>query len=344
MNRLIVLFLFSFLFFGCSEEQNKIPTLVANFKGQQVTGVTVSNEGRVFANFPRWRKGVMYSVLEVDENGSSIPYPSKEWNNWKIGMPMTDSLFIAVQSVVAFDNELYVLDTRNPLFQGVIGAPKIFVFDLTTNELKRTYPLSVGTYHPESYVNDLRVDKKNNKAYFTDSGHAGLIVLDLASGNCKRVLDNHFSTTAEADHLTFGATEWKNTVHSDGIALDLKNDMLYFHSLTGYSLYRIPTNSLINKTNEEIEADVEFVMKTPAPDGMIIDEKGQLYLADLEHDKIMKINLKNHAMSTFVKGNQVKWADTFSIYNKHLYYTNSRINEAGEDVEEIEFSIYKVAL
>ncbi|OHX63850.1 L-dopachrome tautomerase-related protein [Flammeovirga pacifica] len=337
------LIILSFLLFSCSE-QPKVPTIVAAFEGQQVTGVTVSTNGRIFANFPRWRKGVMSSVIEVDQKGSKKAFPNTKWNDWKIGKQISDSTFIAVQSVVAFEDDLYVLDTRNPLFEGVIGAPKVFVFDLKNNQLKKTYSLTPGTYHPESYVNDLRIDKKNHKAYFTDSGHAGLIILDLTTGNCQRVLDNHFSTKAETDHLTFGSTKWKNIVHSDGIALDTKNDLLYFHSLTGYSLYSVPTSTLLIGSEKDIEESVSFVMKTPAPDGMIFDQKGFLYLGDLEHDRIMKINPKSHDMTVFVEGSKVKWADTFSIHNGQLYYTNSRINEAGNDVSTIEFSIYKVQL
>jgi hypothetical protein len=35
---------------------------VAEFTGQQVTGVTVTSTERIFVNFPRWRKGVENSV------------------------------------------------------------------------------------------------------------------------------------------------------------------------------------------------------------------------------------------------------------------------------------------
>ena len=73
-----------------------------------------------------------------------------------------------------------------------------------------------------------------------------------------------------------------NTVHSDGIALDTKNDLLYFHALTGYSLYAISTDKLITNNTQEIEKSVKFIAKTSAPDGMIIDNLGNLFLADLK--------------------------------------------------------------
>jgi hypothetical protein len=57
---------------------------VAVFKGQQVTGVSVAQSGRIFVNFPRWRKGVINSVLEISEDKSQTSFPDKNWNSWEI--------------------------------------------------------------------------------------------------------------------------------------------------------------------------------------------------------------------------------------------------------------------
>jgi hypothetical protein len=51
---------------------------------------------------------------------------------------------------------------------------------------------------------------QNNKIYCTDSGRAGLIVLDMTSGKSTRVLDNHFSTKAEQSYLTFDNKNGEN--------------------------------------------------------------------------------------------------------------------------------------
>jgi hypothetical protein len=44
---------------------------------------------------------------------------------WEIGSAVEDQKFIGVQSVVAFENKLYVLDTRSPLFGAVLDAPRL---------------------------------------------------------------------------------------------------------------------------------------------------------------------------------------------------------------------------
>ncbi|XLS29155.1 SMP-30/gluconolactonase/LRE family protein [Flavobacteriaceae bacterium M23B6Z8] len=316
--------------------------LVAEFNGQQVTGVTVSEEGQIFANFPRWREGVKYSVVEVN-NSNTKPYPNEKWNSWKLGDALQDSVFVAVQSVVAFKDRLYVLDTRNPLFQGVQGAPRVYVFNLNNDALDNIYIFNEEGFHPDSYINDLRIDGETNRIYFTDSGHAGLVVLNLETGKTHRVLDNHYSTLAETDSLSIDGKTWKNRVHSDGIALDTENNLLYYHALTGYTLYTVPTRVLSYGTASEVEKSVLKVKETPAPDGMIFDQQGNLYLADLERHKIMRLDPEGN-LSVLIEGEKVSWADTFSIYNNELYYTNSKIHLAKADVSELSFSVYKILI
>lgn len=316
---------------------------VAVIKGQQLTGVTVSDTGRIFTNFPQWRQGVENAVMEIDTTGNDHkPYPNKNWNRWKPGENPDNDLFVAVQSVVAFKEHLYVLDTRNPFFQGVKGAPVIFVFNLNTDTLERSYELSENSFHHDSYINDLRIDPKRNKAYFTDSGHPGLVILDLESGASTRILDAHPSTTAETDHLTIDSKAWSNTVHADGIALDADKDLLYYHALTGYTLYALPLGQL-NEGNISAEELVIDLGKTPAPDGMITDAKGNLYMADLENHKIV-YRTPEGTLRTLIKGPFVSWADTFSIHGNYLYYTNSKIHLAGADVSNMEFEIFKIPL
>ena len=135
MRNILILILISGIW-SCKPEKTQVQNF-ATFTGQQVTGVTVSDKGRVFANFPRWRAGVKHSVIEVSENGTSTAYPDQEWNNWEMGKTVSDSVFVAIQSVVAFENILYVLDTRNPLFKGVIDSPRVFAFDLSSGSINK---------------------------------------------------------------------------------------------------------------------------------------------------------------------------------------------------------------
>lgn len=313
---------------------------VIAFKGIQVTGITMSEDGRMFVNFPRWRDGVPLSVAEVLKDGSYAPYPNQEMNTWENGNKVSPDKFICVQSVVAYKDKLYVLDTKNPSMKQTIDVPAIYVFDIRTNKLIKTYHLPDSTKQT-SYTNDLRVDDKTGKIYLTDSGAPGLIVVDIESGENYRVLDEHPYTTAEVNHINAGGKGYDGTIHSDGIALDRKNDILYFHALTGFTLYGIPTSQLISR---KIDEKAIFSMKTPAPDGMIIDEKGNLYMGDLENNAVVYLTPDRQKIHTLVQGGKISWPDTFTIYNDELYFTNSRIHEAVGDISEMLFPVDKVKL
>lgn len=315
-------------------------TNVANFTGQQVTGVSVSDNGRLFANFPKWRAGVKYDVVEVKGQNNVSPFPNESWNSWVLGDDLTDEKFISVQSVLAHDGKLYVLDTANPMFKGVLSSPRLFVFRLEDAALLNTYTFPEGVYKPNSYFNDLRVNLDRNEVYITDSGQAGLVILDITSGQSQRVLDDSPYTKAETDHLLITGKRWGGKpVHSDGIALDSKNDILYIHALTGYTLYGFHLDDL--KT-----ADIKpsITLKTAAPDGMIIDQNSFLYFGDLENQKIMYIDLNSKVTHTLAEGEHIAWPDTFSISGCNLYYTNSRIHESHQDIEKIEYMIEKIQL
>jgi hypothetical protein len=75
---------------------------VAQFE-HQVTGVTVTETGRIFVNFPRWTEDSPISVAEVMKDGSIRPYPDAQWNAWrnvKSDEITPNDHWVCVQSVV----------------------------------------------------------------------------------------------------------------------------------------------------------------------------------------------------------------------------------------------------
>jgi hypothetical protein len=61
-------------------------------------------------NFPRWRKGVENSVVEITKDNQNQPIPMKNGIPGKLVAQLKIKK-IGVQSVVAFENKLYVLDS-----------------------------------------------------------------------------------------------------------------------------------------------------------------------------------------------------------------------------------------
>src|SRR5690606_13537444 len=127
-----------------------------------------------------------------------------------------------------------------------------------------------------------------------------------------------------------------------------KDNKLYYHALSGYTLYRVPASALNRSGRNETQLvkSIENLGETPAPDGMIFDDKGNLYMGDLERNAISYRTPKGD-IKILIQDERIKWPDTFTIdKNNNLYFTDSLLHNApvGESTEGMTFKIYKVAL
>ncbi|AZQ62451.1 hypothetical protein EI427_09430 [Flammeovirga pectinis] len=320
-------------------QDDKKLTLVAS-SSNQWTGIAVSKKNRVFVNFPKWSDSVPTSVAEIID-GEIVPYPSEMWN--KEGGVTS---FRSVQSVVCDGrSRLYVLDTNNPQFKGVLeGGPVLYEFDLSTDQLIRSYSFTKAVYHRNSYFNDVRIDINREKAFITDSGEGGIIVLDLATGEAKRFLDGDKSVQPENDHLICNGIKWENKIASDGIALSPDNNYLYYTALSSHTLYRIKTAILLetDASSADIANEIEKVATIPATDGMLFDRKGNLWMGGLEGNMINVWTVDNE-MVHLIKDERVKWADSFAKnIDREIYFTTSQIY-LPED-KRGKYEIYKLSM
>jgi len=107
---------------------------VAEFTTQMPTGVTVSQAGRIFVNFPRWEDPVEYTVAEL-RDGKAVPYPDASIN--RLDTARAGETFVSVQSVVIDPRDrLWIVDTGSINFNPVVPAgPKLVCVDLSTNRI-----------------------------------------------------------------------------------------------------------------------------------------------------------------------------------------------------------------
>jgi sugar lactone lactonase YvrE len=307
---------------------------VASFPNQQLTGVGVSQKsGRIFVNFPFWSDDHSLYVAEIVD-GQPRAFPDEEWN--KPGPP--GSHFICVQSVVVDDQDnLWILDPAAPKMQEIVkGGPKLVKVDLATNKVVQTIPFGEDVASAKSYLNDVRIDTANRKAFITESAKGAIIVVDLVSGKARRLLDNHKSTKPEpgvklvvdGKPLVDQQKKTPPQIASDGIALDTKNGYLYYHALTGHTLYRIKTSYLTDEklSNSDLASKVENVAQTPAPDGMLEAPDGSIYLTDLEGSAVVRWNPTSKKIEPVIADKRLLWPDTLSWGpNGELYVTASQI-------------------
>lgn len=279
---------------------------------RQWTGIAVSKDNRVFVNFPRWSEDVPVSVAEL-KNGEVTAWPDASWNEWKPGTAEQNH-FVAVQSVVIDDKDrLWVVDTGNPGFKGVIATPRLLQFELSSGRMVRGYPFPPEVSSGDSYLNDVRVDTEREVAYLTDSQAGGLVVLDLKSGNARKVLKDHPSTHAETDHLVVLGRRFDRSVQADGIALSPDRKTLYWSVLTGHSLWRIPTEALLDTKLDDktLASRVERVHTIVAPDGLLFDSNGVLWLGGLEDGSIYRY-MPGGTYEQAIHDARLLWPDSFA--------------------------------
>ncbi len=316
--------------------QEKFHSEVIAESDYQWTGIAISKENRMFVNYPTWNVKSPFKVAEIID-GKEIAYPSEKDND----------LFSCVQSVVIDDkNRLWILDPANPQFKDVVSTgAKLFQVNLATNFIVNTYVFPEAVAPKASYLNDIRIDTKREIAYITDSTLGGIVVLDLKTGNSWRALDGKTSDKLKAnlDGINFPTGKWKGITHSDGIELSANGKTLYFQSLTGDILYKVPTCILRNSKKSIAKRSsyikIENLNNVPTDGLLLVGNK--LFMGDLLQEGIWIYDLKTRKGQAADIGTTVRWADSFAKDNQgNIYFTTSQINYPEN--QRIKYQIVKI--
>ena len=340
---------------------------VATFSGPMPTGVSVAQNGRIFVNFPRWGDNVPYTVAEV-VNGKTIPYPNAAFNRLNRNDPA--NCLVCVQSVVVdAKNRLWILDPAAPLLGPALpNGPKLVCVDLATNKITKKIVFDASVVPSTSYLNDVRFDLRKGKAgvaYITDSGakgSGGIIVVDLASGNARRLLANHPSVNAAPKFLPSveGQPLMKREknkppqyldLKSDGIAISADGSRLFYCPLASRHLYSVPTDVLLDETQtaDEVSASVtDHGEKGSASDGLEQDNKNRIYATAYEQNAVLR-RLPDGTFETVVHDARLLWPDTMSIAGNYLYVTANQLHRQknyhnGRDERVKPYALFRIKI
>ncbi|AYF97221.1 SMP-30/gluconolactonase/LRE family protein [Protaetiibacter intestinalis] len=293
--------------------------VVAEITENMPTGLTVSDDGRVFVSFPRWGDAVPYTVAEIVD-GRCVPYPNAEINAWVEGDG--EGRLVSVQSVIVDPNgDLWLLDTGAPQFGPFVPhGPKLVQVNLTTNEVVRVIEPSPEAVTATTYLNDVRFDFSRGEAgfaYITDSQAVGaLIVVDLATGESWSKLRGHVSTKAvdQFRAVVQGIVREGYRVGSDGIAISPDGSRLWYCPLSSRRFYSVDTAAILDRDLSEdlVAATVTDHGDKGASDGMESDTDGNLYVTAYEHSAVFKFSADG-VWSTVVHGPDVLWPDTLAL-------------------------------
>lgn len=269
-------------------------------------GVVVTNN-RIFVEGQRWaQRGPAPSVAEL-KDGKPVPYPDAGWNAWEPGAPV-EKAFVDVNSMHADAHGLlWVVDTGTPRL-GVDPLPdaaKLVVIDPGKNEVVRIVPLAAAIAKG-SYPNDIRFG--GSHAYLTDTGAPGLIVVELASGKARRVLDGHPSTRARPGRKVIAdGKELAMQIAADPIEVSPDGQWLYYGPLAG-PWSRIATRWLDDPAAGDLGAHVEPWADLPPVGGTAMAPDGTLYFGDIAADAVKK-RAPDGTITTVATDPRLHWVD-----------------------------------
>ncbi|MBB3222594.1 L-dopachrome tautomerase-related protein [Pseudoduganella umbonata] len=279
---------------------------------------------RVFVAGPRWTGSKGPAVGLLDAAGKPQPYPDAAWNGWRKGAASARA-FVNVNAIhMDGKGSLWVVDSGSPDFGGdpLPHGAKAVQIDLRTNRVTRVVEFGPDVALPGSYVDDIRFNGKH--AYLTDAGKPGIIVLDLVTGDTRRVLDGSPATTALADRqievagrIMRGADGKPLRVNADPFELSPDGRHLYFGPLSG-PWSQVETRLLDDPTVDAaaLERAVKPWADLPPTGGTAMDRHGNLYFSDLKTSSLKKRTPDGRVM-TVIQDDRLHWVDAPVIDAAH---------------------------
>ncbi|MFE1603013.1 SMP-30/gluconolactonase/LRE family protein [Methylobacterium sp. ID0610] len=279
-------------------------------------GVAVTPEGRIFAALARIDGSAGPRVVEI-RDGRPVPFPDEGWNTWAEGADPTRTLVWVNSLRIGPDGDLWLVDTGSPGFGRSMrpGGCKLVQVDVVGARVRRAIPLD-GLVTPTSFIDDVRFN--GSLAYLTDAGAPALVVLDLATGRGRRVLEGHASVTAARPisaegRIVRGPDGVPVLVHADQLEVSPDGAVLYYQSCTG-PLWRVPTRLLDDPGTApaSLAASVAIVADTPPTGGTAIAADGTLFVSDTDAQRILRIAPDGTA-STLIQDPRLLWVDAMWI-------------------------------
>lgn len=255
------------------------------------------------------------------------PSPVAEYRNGTLSalLPQSEDSPVTASVLGILSDDMgivWILDNA----MGSDRSPQLVGWNAASNALHKT--ISLADVTPSgSFINDLRIDETTQTAFITDPAggdNAALIVVDLSTGEARRVLEGHASVTPEPIDLfvegnplrmrTSEGTYQRPHIGVDAIALDPENEWLYYGALHGTSLYRIRTADLMDPSLNATELGdrVEKYANKPICDGILMDGAGNIYLGELAANAIGVIT-PDREYRRLIEDPRLSWVDDFEF-------------------------------
>ncbi len=322
---------------------------VATFERDTPPGnIAIGPDGRIFMSLHEFY-GPATRVVEVLDGGATKPYPTPEW----AGAPVGDGPGLKGVLGLNVDREgvLWLLDGAA---EGRVG--RLVAWDTKAEQLHRIIYLGAPISRPDSFLNDLAIDRENEAVYVTDTASAktsALIVVDLKTGRARRVLEGSAFTRPEdvdmvIDERVITLGDAPARIGANPITVDPTNEWVYFAPMSGTAMYRVRTADLLDEdlTAAELEARVERYGDKPISDGSAVDTGGNVYITAITEDAIGVVR-PDGSYETLYQDDAYSWPDGFAIgADGKIYVTINELHRSpplngGEDGSLGEFKLLR---
>ncbi|MEQ1545254.1 L-dopachrome tautomerase-related protein [Methyloglobulus sp.] len=322
------------IFFAIAANAGSNFDIVANLDNGP-GNVTVTDNGRIIMSMHQFYQP-KYTVVEYRDK-VLVPFPNKELAD------VDSKAALKLDSVlgIRFANGIvWMLD--NGMRSGV--TPKLVGWDTKTNKLHQVILLPSPIAPKDEFVNDFAVDTRHNHIFISDpagGANAALIVVNLATGKVRRVLEGHTSVVPENVDLVIykipvqvkdkSGKLIRPHIGVNPITEDLNNEWVYFGPMHGLSLYRIKADDLIDeKLDAKVLASrVERYSDKPISDGITIDKDNNIYLGELAANGIGVISA-DRKYKRLAENSNLSWVDSFCFGTAgQLYAVVNRLHQSA---------------
>ncbi|MGJ8629331.1 MAG: L-dopachrome tautomerase-related protein [Sulfitobacter sp.] len=328
---------------------------------QSVGNITFTpNNDIIFSHHPFFSPDIRVALLNEDKK-SFTPFPNLAWNTPREG---TDRYLDSVLGLRGDENGIvWMLD----MGQRTGLTPKLVGWNTWEDRLEKIYYIPAPASVPESQHNDFVVNHKDGVFVIADEGigpggdgtQAALVIVDMATGATRRVLQGHVSTLPEDVAITVDGKDLTVPdgnggqvvikVGADGIAADGAFEWLYYGPLSGSAIYRVKFSDLLNEGLDDAALGnlVERYADKPNNGGLSIDQSDNLYLTEVETNAVGIIPADTREYRRYAEADDLSWPDGISFaLDGHMYVSAAQISRAdlfneGKALNEAPYLIYR---
>ena len=317
-------------------------------------GVAVSDDDRVFVLFPHNEGNPGTRIGEL-KNGKVTPWPTRAWNAWRKEGDPAKTAFVRANSLrFGPDGLLWIVDTGTPKSDAppITDGPKLLAFDIKTGQLVKSIPFD-KVVSRQSFIDDLRFH--GDWIYVTDAGDPGIYLYNQKTKAFATRLHHDSTTTARRPMLGEG----KKMLKPDGSDVQLHADQMevspdgltYYYQTAAGPLYRTSTAIMEHPENTTVAPGkaTEYFFNSPTCGGTTIDADGNLYVADANQKRILKVTPTGQS-STLVQSPDLIWVDAMWIdHAGNLWLPVPQMNRTAgfqHGVETVKFPVklYKMPI